>query len=640
MEQVVNTIEKDPRFNRDVSAGPLSKSRLRRTKTFFFALAVIGLLPSLFNLSPALQSAGLGLLWPGGGFAAMGGWALAMLPLFYALYWITLVVWFGSGNILAPITIWVLGAVVPAALIGGNTEADTWPYGVYLILALVALREGRDLYKNRKQLRDAIARREQRKAYLREALQKVDERAVAEPVPGSRELDDKQLASARYLFDRALQPVGEFVGYNKIDQFQTSALRYQLNTVGYALGEMQCHYTPNFHGYLNTAQQRLIEQMLQRPIWGYWPLENMWGNFNFNFDPCAKDNIMLTGFFGLQICQYMSNTGDMRYAEPGSLTFIYNDKKVYKHDIHSVIGSIVKNQNEQAFCLYPCEPNWVYTPCNFMGMKALALYDRLFGTHHFRDIYPSFIEKLDAEFTQADGSVIALRSNLTGFAVPFPFADDGRALYFNPIDHQRAKEAWGLARQEMFYEENGKLKIKLEGKGVDMGNYSQGHQANIQNILSAAREFGDEEAANTAEALLEEMYPPQNDNGTAVYPGSCSTNTTLARAFMLGTNDYRNSILKGPAETALQGPILTGVEYPQVLVAKAFSHTGKDLELVLVPGKGDCEVDLRIERLAPGGTYTAKLGEDATSVTADDNGTAILKASLTTRLRVVLTPAA
>jgi hypothetical protein len=30
---------------------------------------------------------------------------------------------------------------------------------------------------------------------------------------------------------------------------------------------------------------------------------------------------MLTGWFGIQLCMYMSNTGNRRYAEPGSLPF-------------------------------------------------------------------------------------------------------------------------------------------------------------------------------------------------------------------------------------------------------------------------------------------------------------------------------
>ena len=92
------SIENDPRFQRDVSAGPLSKSRLKRTKIFFLVLGIVGLLPSILGLSPQLQSVGLGLLWPGGGFAALGGWSLLMIPVFYGLYWLTLVVWFGISS--------------------------------------------------------------------------------------------------------------------------------------------------------------------------------------------------------------------------------------------------------------------------------------------------------------------------------------------------------------------------------------------------------------------------------------------------------------------------------------------------------------------------------------------------------------
>ena len=36
--------------------------------------------------------------------------------------------------------------------------------------------------------------------------------------------------------DRALQPVGELNGYDNIEQFQTAALRYQINNLAYALG--------------------------------------------------------------------------------------------------------------------------------------------------------------------------------------------------------------------------------------------------------------------------------------------------------------------------------------------------------------------------------------------------------------------
>lgn len=637
MDYNIDQVLQSPRFCKTSGDGPLSASRLRRTNLFFLGLGIAGLLPTLLGMSGAWQATGLGLLMPGAGFIAVGGWAALLFVLTYVLYLAALVVWFGSGNILAPIVIWLGSALLAGAMMG--TGDVVWSPAVYLVLLLVCAREFRAYAKKQKAFKAGIEKRDARKTYLKEAIARVEERAVAAPAAGTRELTPTQLESIRYVFDRALQPVGEYKGFTIIDQFQTSALRYQLNNVGYTLSTMQCFYTPNFHGYLNQAQQNAISQMLKKKVWGYWPLENMWGNFSFNFDPCGKDNIMLTGFYGLQICLYMSSSGDRRYAEPGSLTFVYNDNKVYKHDIHSVIGSIVKNYAEQEFTLYPCEPNWVYTPCNFMGMKALAIYDRLFGTSHFKKVFAGFIDKLDAEFTQVDASIMALRSNLTGFAVPFPFGDDGRSLFFHPIEEYRAKEAYALAREEMTHYVNGKLTIKLEGKGIDMGNYTRGHAATVQNILAAAREFGDNELAATAVATLNTICDSKLEDGVRTYNASNSTNLTLARALILEQNDWRNAILHGPETSTLKGPILTGINYPDVLVAKAFSHTGTDLELVLYPGKSDGLQSLTIERLQAEGDYILTEINSEQHLKADNNGSLTVTVMLSGRTTLTLKPA-
>ena len=56
----------------------------------------------------------------------------------------------------------------------------------------------------------------------------------------------------------------------------------------------------------------------------------MWGHFNFtHHDPVVRDNIMLSGWYGMHVGQYTLNSGDKRYAEPQSLTFKLNDRKVY-----------------------------------------------------------------------------------------------------------------------------------------------------------------------------------------------------------------------------------------------------------------------------------------------------------------------
>ena len=173
--------------------------------------------------------------------------------------------------------------------------------------------------------RAELAKLEARKRSIGAAISEAIEVAAPVPTSGERELTADDLAALRYGFDRALQPVGQLNGYDKVDQFQTSALRYQINHLGYGLGMLQCMYTPSFHGYLSQAQRNLIELYLDKRIWGYWLWESAWGHLNVTDpDPAAKDNIMLTGWLGIQLCMYMSNTGDRRYAEPGSLPFRRN----------------------------------------------------------------------------------------------------------------------------------------------------------------------------------------------------------------------------------------------------------------------------------------------------------------------------
>ncbi|MES2258412.1 MAG: hypothetical protein V4724_07835 [Pseudomonadota bacterium] len=635
MSTIAQDIERQDLFTKDGNDGPLSQSRQRRTAFYFFLVAAIGLLPLLFNMAPAWQAAGLGLVFPGAGFLAVGGWAMLLLPLNYLLYRVALFAWFGAGALAFPFIAWGLGVAGAAAMADG----PVWPAAPYVAVALVFWREFSQFRKKRKALAETLKRRDERNVYLAREIAAVAERAAAHEVPGERELTPEQLASLRYLLDRALQPVGSLEGFTVIDQFQTSSLRYQLNNVSYALSLAQCHYAPSFHGYLSEGQRNLIEQMLERRIWGYWRWERLWGKFSLKFDPADEENIMLTGFYALQVCLYMGNTGDMRYAQPGSLTFNYNDRISYKHDIHSIVGSLNRNYAGEAFCLYPCEPNWVYTPCNFMGMKSLAAYDRLFGTRHFNDIAGRFTEKLDSEFTMADGSVYALRSNLTGFAVPFPFGDDGRSLFMNPINDRTAHTAWAMARHDLTYMEDGKLKIRLKGKGMDMGNYKAGHAATLQNIMAGAREFGDTEVADTAQEMIDAMCKPEYKDGVLSYACSNATNTTIARARMLRRDDWRNAIVQGPPASVLTGPILTDATYPDVLVAKAFSR-GHDLELVLYPGRAPGPQRIKVERLQPLGEYAVQGADGVFTLRADANGAASLVVHLEGRTAVNLEPIA
>ena len=103
------------------------------------------------------------------------------------------------------------------------------------------------------------------------------------------------------------------------------------------------------------------------------------------------------------------------------------------------------------------------------------------------------------------------------------------------------------------------------------------------------------------------------------------------------TGDFRKSFVGGPPQSVFQGPVLADARYPDVLVAKAFSH-GDDLELVLYPGAAGGTQKIGIERLKSGVTYELRSG-NATPFRADDQGRATLEIDLRGRTVVEIVPA-
>src|SRR5260370_27279768 len=118
----------------------------------------------------------------------------------------------------------------------------------------------------------------------------------------------------------------------------------------------------------------------------------------------------------------MPTPGARRYAEPGSLPFRRNSHRVFHHDAHTIAQSVMKNFLDSEFCLYPCEPNWVYPICNHYGMTSLTIYDRVFGTKFVPSVLDRWLRNLHSAFTDYSCSVVGLRSSVTGIPFPFPAA--------------------------------------------------------------------------------------------------------------------------------------------------------------------------------------------------------------------------
>lgn len=620
--------------------GPVTAAYQRRTFIIYACFFVAGSLPWLLGGSGFLKSAGLGLWFPGAGFLASSGpWALLVIPAVWFLFALALFAWFGAGMVLAPVIVWLGAALLAGAMAGG----DTWSGAPIAGLVMLGLFAGYVQMREIKGRAAAAGKRALRAKILQTSAARVLETAAPAADPMRRELSESDVRAVRYLLDRALQPADGFEGFDIVDQFQTASLRYQINNCGYALAEIQAHYLPNFRGYFQTAQLNLIEKYLHPKVWTYWSWETSWGHLNFtNHDPVGKDNIMLTGWLALHVGMYMSASGDQRFLERGSLTFRKSQKTAYVHDARDLVQSVTGNYETAPYCLYPCEPNWAYPICNYIGMAGLAAMDTVAGTAHAASLRDRWLKALDAEFTDESGSVVGLRSTLTGLRFPFPGGELGFVSYQKILEPGRAWRMWAIARAELDYvmghTASGEDRIKLSGRGFDFGNYRSGFGGVYAAIMAVAREFGDNDLALAAWRALEEDCGLTEENGVRRFTKMSNlSNISAVIGQVRRSGDFERAVLKGAPAQALQGPMLTGISYPEVLVARAISEDGASLHLVLYPGTLKATHRIGFENLAPGATYQLSGPQHAT-LTADAEGHAEAQIELNGRTELFLIP--
>jgi hypothetical protein len=182
-------------------------------------------------------------------------------------------------------------------------------------------------------------------------------RALPAPSEARRdELSEEDLQLMRLVLDRALQPVEAFEGFERIDQFQTAAVRYQINILAYALAMTQYVRLPAFQGYLTQAQRNLAEKQQDHRVWGYWRLENLWGNFQAGADPLPRDNIMFTGFLATQLACFHAASGLRTFAEPGSLRLRHPSGRTFAYDLPALAEILARQWASAPFGLIACEP--------------------------------------------------------------------------------------------------------------------------------------------------------------------------------------------------------------------------------------------------------------------------------------------
>jgi hypothetical protein len=302
---------------------------------------------------------------------------------------------------------------------------------------------------------------------------------------------------------------------------------------------------------------------------------------------------------------------------------------------------VFRNMDENPYCLYPCEPNWIYTLCNLVGTSGIVLTDRLLGKNYGDQIRKRFESALEEEFSETDGSIIPIRSELTGFTIPGlagVLNDAINSVLCASFLPHIAHRNWAFTRRENIkYDHDGKLTIvNLKGADkLDPGNYKQGEGAIRALVAAAAAEFGDEEVREEMLRQLDEEYHPVIETRTRSLKNkglSTIEQGTALRARLGRYQDWCKMVREGPPEQIFRAPILDSAPFPEVLVAKAYSHDGESIDLVLYNGKSAGSFRLGFTRLHAGKTYI--LGNE--TAVADAHGQAGFNVALNGRTALKL----
>ncbi len=570
-----------------------------------------------------LRCLGLGLMAPGAGFLLWTGGdpvhalihaALAAAAL--AAFGVALVVWFATGNVIAPAAVWVLAAIAAAAM----NHKEQWtaaPWAVTAAILLLALAGPAMARLNRYR---GLSVRRRDNAMLRQHVQLV-------VPPKAAELSPDDLALLGLLLDRALQPLDGFDGFDSIDQFQTSALRYQLNFAGYALALFQHVHAPAFHGYLTAAQSNLIHKQTDPRVWRYWALENRWGNFDPNPDPMGRDNVMFTGFVATQIAAFEAASGDGRFSAPGSLQFRRDDGQCFAHDLSGMVQTLRRNIEASAFSLIACEPNWIFPLCNSIAFAAIARQ----APAVWEELAPRLRAAIDSEFLDATGQLVACRSVYLGAALTGVGGAAVQALpcfFLNASIPDLAERQWLLERNRILRE--GQFR-RSRFWPVDTGNYGHTRASSYAATAAAAVEMGDAEMAHALLGRLAEERHAVLRQGVRHRPGVslwAHAAEMMARAGKGGA--FRAMMTGHPREPT---PAIADAAYPAILPARAVSSNG-GLSCVLYPGGAPGPVDIGLSGLRPGGSYDW----NGNRLAALADGTARLTLALEGRTELIVTP--
>lgn len=602
------------------SNAPLTLYRQRQTIAALLSIAAIGLAVAITARSTTMLAFGLGIMAPGAGFGApicVGADAFAPAIAIcgaVAMFLAALILWFGTGNALAPLFVWIGSAGIAAFLSDNHTIPPIAVLDLLLVASIMPATFALALRITRGGKRPAVS---------------TSLPALAAP-PRPAELDISALQLQRLLLDRALQPVEEFQGFEWRDQFQTAAVRYQLNFLSYALSLSQAHVMPAFTGYMFEAQRKLLAKQSDPRMWRYWLLESLWGHLRWSTNPVSRDNIMYSGFVAAQIA-FAQAAGGRTIAQDDHLDLRIG-KQRSSYDFLSLVAQLVEQYRASPWGLLACEPNWIYPLCNLITAAAIRAADAHSDASDWDAIAPTFRNGLLNEFMTSDGRIVPFRSSLTGMAMPMAGGIVMQAfpcLFLNTLFPDLAQEQWAQVRARL-----DRTNWNRTFWPIDVGNYGFSRASSLAASAAAATEMGDGDSAAAMLAMLDEQCPQILIDGVRHRPRASLWAHALEFSALC---NHRNGLadLVMAKSGAGAGPYLAEACYPAVLVSRAVAEDG-GLTLILYPGGLDRLQLIRLAGLQPERRYRVA-GPAPSIIQAGATGEASLAVNLTGRTALTIT---
>lgn len=168
------------------------------------------------------------------------------------------------GGVIAPMILWIGSSLLAAALARDSVFELAGPIWTAICICGIAY----ITYATQAANAEMRKKRAVRNDYLINAVSE-NQSIATEAKPGSREMDERTLRFTQWFIELGLTDKDDWSYHDIIDQFQTSAIRYQLYETVSDLGMYQYIYAPNFHGYLSKAQRNVIEKSLTEKVLRY-----------------------------------------------------------------------------------------------------------------------------------------------------------------------------------------------------------------------------------------------------------------------------------------------------------------------------------------------------------------------------------